>query len=313
MGLLGVKAVKKSRPQQSVVGLGFSLLLTIFAHGQEGLPEVPRPLPTEKAAILSQADSLAKNVIAPPLPAGSPKLAALRARVTNLQQKQMSYLQDLSAGKTMPFPEIHEQWPAHQITVKNLQTSLQALSEEKDPQKRAELSKAFFAALQPIGFLLQDADYVESFSGLLTPAQATELKALEKEWDALVPTFQSEQEMEKMSFGAIGLQEAHTLLNLSVPLRVQAKPKSLVLFRAHDGGQFENGLSIYKTVADEAGIAEAHWVSHGDAISISHIDYRSPGLFKEGDAFRVRTVRLALKAPVAFHFPELPKTPVPAP
>ena len=88
--------------------LGAALLISIAfpAVAQDtGLPvpSIPKTpaaalaqLPTDPEAAAKQAEFLAKNVPAAPLPAGSPNLDVLRDRAADLRKQQAAYLKNVA-------------------------------------------------------------------------------------------------------------------------------------------------------------------------------------------------------------------------
>ncbi len=150
----------------------------------KALDSVLKQIPTDPKAAAELAEFLAKNVPAAPLPAGSTHLDVLRDRAANLRKQQEAYLKNVAEGATRPFPEIAEARPQHEKNVAALTQSLGTIAAEKDPLKRETLSKALFAALQPIGPLLKYADYVKGSQNVLSPDQLAEFKRLEAAWEA---------------------------------------------------------------------------------------------------------------------------------
>ena len=171
-----------------------------------------------------------------------------------------------------------------------LTQSLAAVAAEEDPLKREALSKALFAALQPIGPLLIYADYVEGYENVLSPAQIAEYQRLEAAWDAAAVNHPPNTP----PLAVVGPAQLYTLTHLSVPLIAKGAPDSTILFRAQGGGLFSNNLPIIEVKADAAGIATAFWSTKGDSIAECAIDLLSPASPTDGTSFTITTVKLEL-------------------
>ena len=88
-----------------------------------------------------------------------PKLQAMRKRARLVIQRHADHRKGIAEGKIVPWAELRAQWPKLETQILNLQRSHAAMIAETDPKKRLPLSKAFFAALQPIGPFLQPAAF----------------------------------------------------------------------------------------------------------------------------------------------------------
>ena len=292
-----------------VTALLVALALALPAAAQDtGLPDPSIPktpaaalaqLPTDPEAAAKQAEFLAKNVPAAPLPAGSPNLDVLRDRVADLRKQQAAYLKNVADGIATPFPEIAEARPQHEKEVAALTQSLGAVAAEEDPLKREALSKALFAALQPIGPLLRYADYVKGYENVLSPAQLAEYQRLEAAWEAAAVNHPPKT----LPLAVVGPAQLYTLTHLSVPLIAKGAPDSTILFSAQGGGQFSNSLPIIEVKTDKTGLATAFWSTKGDAIAECAIDLLSPASPTDGVSFTITTAKLELA----------PLTDIPAP
>lgn len=295
--LAGSKGSELRRARSSLNNSIFSIALCIAVLPQmtsaqeapESVKNVAKQIPTDKTAIEAHAEFLARNVPATPLPLSS-RLDTLRARAAQLQKQHADYLDKVAAGEAAPFPEIAEARPQHEKEVAALAQSLADLSAEDDADKRELASRALFAALQPLGPMLQDADYVEDYENVITPDQLAEYQRLETAWEAAaVNHAPGTQPLSTVSPGQL-----YTLTHLRVPLVVKARPNSTVLFRAQAGGLFSNKLPIIEKTTDENGIATAIWSTQGDAIANCPIDLLSPDAPTDGASFNITTVKLVL-------------------
>ena len=68
----------------------------------KALDSVLKQIPTDPKAAAEQAEFLAKNVPAAPLPAGSTNLDILRDRAANLRKQQEAYLKNVAEGVATP-------------------------------------------------------------------------------------------------------------------------------------------------------------------------------------------------------------------
>jgi len=263
------------------------------------LETAPKQVPTEKEAAPGLAEFLARNVPAAPLPAGSTKLDSLRARAADLQRQRNQHLQDIASGKTIPHAHLHAIRPQLIDDLAALTLSLGEISTETDPDKKQLLSKAFFAALQPVGEHLEIADTGEGHTNILTEQQQEELTRLERAWDAADKDYDTGAK----SLHIVGPGQLYTITNLSVPVIVQAPPASKVIFQTFGGGFFSNKLALIEVEANDAGIAQVEWVSYGDSIGDTVIGVRSKAALAASD-LTITTVRLKLSA-----LPELPESP----
>ena len=272
-----------------------SSITLALAHAPDVKPKaldsVLKQIPTDPKAAAEQAEHLAKNVPAAPLPAGSTNLDVLRDRAANLRKQQEAYLKNVAEGGTRPFPEIAEARPQHEKDVATLTQSLGTIAAEKDPLKRETLSKALFAALQPIGPLLKYADYVKGSQSVLSPDQLAEFKRLEAAWEAAAVNHPPNTP----PLSVVGLSELYTVTYLSVPLVVKGAPNSTILFSAAAGGLFSNKLPIIEVKTDATGIATAFWSTQGDAIAECPINLLSPSSPTDGTSFNITTVKLELE------------------
>ena len=88
------------------------------------LDSAQKQIATDPKAAAEQAEFLAKNAPAVPLPAGSTHLDTLRARAVDLQKQHAQYLADIAAGKTIPHAYLHEALPQRKEDLKALTISL---------------------------------------------------------------------------------------------------------------------------------------------------------------------------------------------
>jgi hypothetical protein len=259
---------------------------------------------TEPEAAEEVAEFLAKNVPAAPLPAGSDKLDAMRARVSQLHKQRAEYLQDIASGKTNPFAHLYEARPKQIEDLKALTFSLRDINNELNPSKKQLLFSAFFAALQPIGSFLEIADPGEGYTNILSKDQQAELIRLEAAWD----TADKDYNTAAKPLHIIGPGQLYTITSLSVPIIVHAPPSSKVIFQTFGGGFFSNKLALIEVEATAAGVAQAEWVSHGDSIGDTFIGVRSASA-PPAQNLTITTVQLKLSA--LPEFPEnLPQIPV---
>jgi hypothetical protein len=277
-----------------------SSITLAFAQAPERKPKVldsaQKQIPTDPKAAAEQAEFLKKNVPAAPLPAGSPHLDSLRARAVELQKQHAQYLQDFAAGKTIPHAHLHETLPQRTQDLKALTLSLDQVKSEADPSKKQLLSKAFFAALQPIGSYLEIAAANTGYVNMLTEQQQAELTRLEQAWEAA----DKEYDNKPQPLHFVGPGHLYTITSLSVPIIVQAPPSSKVIFQTFGGGFFPNKLAIIEVQANAAGIAETEWVSYGDSIGDTVIGARSKSA-PLAENLTITTVQLQLSP-----LPELP-------
>jgi hypothetical protein len=273
------------------------LVSALPGHAQEGgtRPAIPgqsidAQAPGGRGAIAEQADFAASNVPAPPLPAGSPRLDTLRARAASLLERHVRYAEDVAAGRIDPDAHLRQGRPQHLEQVAELGRLFAEASDEVDPDRRAALSRAFFAALQPLGTFLEYADPGEGYINLISEQQQAELERLEEAWlDA-----QRDHPDGGQPVSAMGPGQLFTVTNLSVPLIVKAPPSSVVYFYTHDGGLFPNRLPIIEVEAGRDGIARTEWVTHGDAIADNAVTVRSPAGPSLGE-FTITIVKLMLR------------------
>ena len=254
-------------------------------------------IPTDPEAAAKQAEFLAKNVPAPPLPAGSTDLDALRERANNLQKQRAQYLQDIASGKAIPQAHLRETLPQRMDALKALALSLGEMEAETDPGKKQLLSKAFFAALQPIGSFLEIADVGKGYVNLLSEQQQAELTRLGEAWDAADRDYGTKAK----SLHIFSPGQLYTITGLSVPIIVQAPPSSKVIFQTFGGGFFSNKLALIEVEANKEGFAQAEWVSYGDSVGDTVIGVRSKAAPPAAN-LTITSVKLELSP-----LPELPK------
>jgi hypothetical protein len=257
---------------------------------RNALDALKKQIPTDKEAAAEAAEFQKKNVPAPPLPAGSPELDVLRDRAANLRQQHESFLKNVAAGTTKAYPDLIEARPQHEKDVAALTKDLATLAAEKDPSKRELATKALFAALQPLGPFLLDADYAKGAENVLSPEQQNEFKRLEAAWDAAA----TNHPPKTPPLTVVGPSQLYTLTYLSVPLLVRGAPNSTILFRAEAGGLFPNRLPIIEVKTDENGLATTSWSTLGDAIANCPINLRSSAAPTDGTSINITTVKLAL-------------------
>lgn len=279
----------------------FILALTSsFAFAQEipkAVETARAQVPTDQEAAEEQAEFLAKNVPAAPLPAGSKNLDALRIRAASIQKQRAQYLKDIASGKTIPYAHLHEARPQQLKDLHALTLSLREINTEANPNQKALLFKAFFAALQPIGPYLEIADPGEGYANILSEEQQADLTRLEAAWDAADKDYTTTNKPLQIT----GPGQLYTITNLSVPVTVKAPPKSIVIFQTFGGGFFSNKLALIEVEANAAGIATAEWISYGDSIGDAPIGVRSKNAAPAAN-LNITTVQLKLGA-----LPEIPK------
>ena len=227
-------------------------------------------------------------------------LSEIRKRTKDLQLMQADYLKRLSEGEVTPFPEFREKLPELQAETQRLSQELADLLALKpgDP-KLLEGSKTLFAALQPIGQYLQDADHAPA-DVRLSSTEVTMLRAIEK-----MDHGPSDAEEEEGELEIVGDSVSYTLLNLSVPITVKAPKGASIFFQTYGGGQFSNGLPLAKVVADkETGLASLEWSTRGDAVSEVPITISSPNAVNQIE-FSIQVVQLSVELPTAL----LPREP----
>jgi hypothetical protein len=265
-------------------------------------------VPTEPMAAAEQAAFLAKNVPAAPLPAASARLDLMRGRAADLQKSHHSHLQEIAAGKTNPHAHLLAIRPQLTADLKVIEASLSDLSTETDPEGKRLLSKAIFAALQPIGAYLETADAGEGHVNLLNERQQSDLSRLERAWEAADRDYDTKAKPLHIT----GPGQLYTITRLSVPVIVQAPPRSKVIFQTFGGGFFTNKMALIEVNADEAGIARTEWVSYGDSIGHTVIGVRS-GSAPPASDLTITTVQLKpaqLPEPPAA-LPAVPSAPKP--
>jgi hypothetical protein len=288
-----------------------SSVTLVLAQAPEGKPKaldaVQKQIPTDPKAAAEQAEFLAKNVPAAPLPAGSAPLDALRARAADIQKQHAQYLADIAAAKTIPHAHLHETLPQRTQDLKALTLSLEQIKTEADPAKKQLLSKAFFAALQPIGSYLETAAANSGYVNRLTDQLQAELTRLEQAWEAA----DKEYETKNQPLHFVGPGQLYTITSLSVPIILQAPPSSKVIFQTFGGGFFPNQLALIEVQANAAGIAATEWVSYGDSIGDTVIGVRSKAAPPAAN-LTVTTVQLLL-SPLPELPTQLPSAPATAP
>ena len=275
-----------------------------LAQAPEGKPKTSesarKQIPTDPKAAAEIAEFLAKNVPAAPLPAGSTHLDTLRARAADLQKQHAQHLADISAGKTIPHAHLHESLPQRTKDLKALNLSLDQLKSETDPAQKQLLSKALFAALQPIGPYLDHADAGIGHLNILSAEQQAELARLEQAWDSADKNHNTQAKPLQI----IGPGQLYTITHLSVPIIIQAPPSSKVILQTFGGGFFPNKLALIELEANPAGIAQTEWVSYGDSIGDTVIGTRSSAAAPAAN-LTITTVQLQLTP-----LPSMPTPPV---
>ncbi len=106
-----------------------------------------KQIPTNKDALENQAKFLKGNAIAAPLPAGSPKLEAMRKRSKALLEKHTAFMKEVSAGKVDPSAYLRKLRPQHEKEVQNVKNLIGQLSREEDVVGREKIAQALFIAL----------------------------------------------------------------------------------------------------------------------------------------------------------------------
>lgn len=278
--------MKPSRPNAllAIIVVGS---LAALAHAQEPDPEVAA----------EQAEFLAKNVPAAPLPVGSTHLDALRARTAQVQAQHAQLLADIAAGKTIPHAHLRETLPQRVAELKALTSSRDGMVSENDAVKKQTLSKAFFAALQPLGSHLEIADAGAGYMNILSEQQQADLTRLEQAWDVADKDYDTKSK----PLHIVGPGHLYAITNLSVPIIVQAPPSSKVILQTFGGGFFPNKLALIELQANEAGIAQTEWVSYGDSIGHTVVGLRSKAA-PPAENLTITTVELRLSP-----LPELPE------
>lgn len=265
-----------------------------------------KQVPTDKEAAEDVAEFLAKNVPAAPLPAGSDKLDAMRARAAQLQKHRAHYLQDIASGKTNPFAHLYAARPQQIEDLKALTFSLREINNETVPSKKQILFNTFFTALQPIGSFLEIADPGEGYTNILSKDQQAELSRLEVAWDDADKDYNTAAKPLLIT----GPSQLYTITSLGFPIIVHAPPSSKVIFQTFGGGFFSNKLALIEVEANKEGIAQAEWVSYGDSIGDTFIGVRSKSAAPTQN-LTFTTVQLKLSAlPVLpKNLPQIPTTP----
>lgn len=256
-----------------------------------------KQVPTDPKAVAEIAEFLVKNVPAAPLPAGSSKLDAMRARALQLQKQHAQFSDDVASGKVNPFAHLIAARPQQIEDLKALTISLREINTEIDPVKKEALLKAVFIALQPIGSYLEIAEPGKGYTNILSKDQQAELTRLEAAWD----TADQDYDTKNLPLHFIGSGQLYTLTNLAVPLTVKAPPLTKVIFQTHGGGFFSNKLALIEVEANNEGFATADWVTYGDSIGDTVITARSASA-PPAQNLTITTVQLKLSA-----LPELPK------
>lgn len=198
-------------------------------------------------------------------------------------------LADIATGKTQPHAHLREGLPQRTAELKALSQSLDQLKSETDAAKQKLLSKAFFAALQPIGGFLEPADPGLGYLNLLTKQQEAELTRLEKQWDTADRNHASSTQ--PLQFVGPGL--LYSITHLSVPIIVKGPPSSKIILQSFGGGLFPNKLALIELQTNEAGIAETEWVTYGDSIADNVIGLRSASA-PPAENLTITTVQLKL-------------------
>jgi hypothetical protein len=188
-----------------------------------------------------------------------------------LQKQRAQHLQDIASGKTIPHAHLHEMRPKLIDDLKALTLSLDQIQSETDTAKKQALSKAFFAALQPIGSHLVIADAGTGHLNLLSTEQQAELTRLEKAWDAADQNHNTQAKPLQI----LGPGQLYTITHLSVPIIIQAPPSSKIILQTYGGGYFPNKLALIELETNPTGLAQTEWVSSGDSIGDTHIGVRS--------------------------------------
>ena len=218
----------------------------------------------------------------------------MRKRAQLVIKRHADHRKGVAEGKIIPWAELRAEWPKWETQVLNLQRSHAAMIAETDPKKRLPLSKAFFAALQPIGPFLQPATFRRSDLSL-TPKQAAELETLE-----FADTGPALPDPKGKMLKTLTPTDVFTLIDLSIPIILRGPPETEIFLSAGGGGSFENGLPMQRIKTDKQGIAESSWVSRGDSIGLSVLTASTPMCINEIN-YQVEVVQLAL-----IPLPELP-------
>lgn len=248
--------------------------------------QIEKQVPTNKEGIENGIQTAQKIV----QPAISEKLKKMREQALLVTANNIQFHKDVKDGKSIPFSDLKrryiEEFPG---TLHSLSKDYHKILSETRPATRKSLTIAFQKALRPIAPYLSSSEYGNADMSL-TKKQHTELVRLQK----LDPRTQ---------IGAPGLPElltqgdthTYTMLHLPVYMQLKAQPGASVFFSTNAGGEFSNGLNMQEIKANDKGIAEAQWVSKGDAVGLAIINVASPQSSNPA-FFRIETLGLKLKA-----------------
>ncbi len=246
--------------------------------------------PSVRSSVESQADFLSKNVPAAPLPAGNPRIDAMRDRIKDLHKSQAQWFADVSSGKVIPFEHIVKNRPLHEVELQKLKDSLATLATVKDPKENKQLASSLYHAIQPLGFLLEPALPGDVPDFPLSGAQIEELKSIDQSLAGEL----EDPGPDSPKLTPVPLAPIYTIVGLSVPLEVHTQPGIDIVFSSPDAGVFENDLSLVAVRADEDGIARTEWRSRGNATGDAQVIATTPGLDLE-TSFSVHIMDLKLR------------------
>jgi hypothetical protein len=89
----------------------------------------------------------------------------------------------------------------------------------------------------------------------------------------------------------LGVQDAYSLVDLGLFLKVKALPNTKVYFHAPDGGVFPNGLALCEVEADDQGSASVLWTSLGRGVGPCVVDVCAAGHVLDTSAFHIQIVK----------------------
>lgn len=250
--------------------------------------DVSRHLPTNKKGFEESAKTAGK--IAPAHPLSKEQQQRIE-KMLELRKNHASYIESFSKGEVRPFPQVAENWKTYVQNVADLEKLHQNILEEKDEEERQKLTDAFLLALQPLGFLLESATHEGAPIYKLTKSDKAAYDQLESEYYA---SFDSAKP-ENGEIQLLSNDHAYTLKGIPLLITLKAPAGTEIILHSELGGEFVSNKSAYiKIKANEKGIAQTHWVSHGDAVGNCPVLYSSPIAVGDGTITH-RVVQLKLR------------------
>ena len=236
-----------------------TLLVSPFALAQQKSAEAAkRQIPTTEKSVKAAADLTMEAITS------ANKIAHKRALAAFEQRKQ--YMEKVAKGEIVVNEFLLKDLPKAKANLPSISSLYAKVLEEKDAAKKVKLTDAFLIALQPFGPFLEAADH-KNDNPTLSQTQLAEYNRLEAERkEALV-----NPDKEQIALSYLNRQETYTMLHLATPIVVIGKPHAEVFFEVNAGGVFSNGLNRIKAKADDKGIAQVRWISHGFAVGESVI------------------------------------------